>query len=170
MGQSKVRKGVIVAVGVLAIIVAAVVMLLRPDPAPQPTVTALNGQPLSLASLKGKVVMVNFWATSCPGCVKEMPELVNLYQNNKAAGFEVVAVAMQYDPADYVRNFTAQKGLPFTVALDADGSASQAFGGVKLTPTSFLIDRQGNLVQQFIGEPDFAALDKVIKNKLGEKA
>lgn len=168
MRQLKVRKGIIIAVALLALVGIAALLLLRPTPAPQPTVTALSGQSLPLASLKGKVVLINFWATSCPGCVKEMPDLAALYQNNRAAGFEVVAVAMQYDPPEYVRNFTREKALPFTVALDADGSASQAFGGVKLTPTSFLIDRRGNLVQQFIGEPDFAALDAVIKQKLKE--
>ncbi len=165
MGQSKVRKGLIV--GVVAVLIAvAGWMLLRADPAPQATVTALDGKPLSLASMKGKVVLVNFWATSCPGCVEEMPDLVKLYQNNHAAGFEILAVAMQYDPPDYVRNFTSQRQLPFTVALDGDGSASHAFGDIKLTPTSVLIDRQGNIVQQVIGSPDFAKLDKTIKNLL----
>lgn len=165
MGQSKVRKGLIV--GVVAMLIAvAGWMLLRSDPAPQATVTALDGKPLSLASMKGKVVLVNFWATSCPGCVEEMPDLVKLYQANHAAGFEILAVAMQYDPPDYVRNFTGQRQLPFTVALDSNGSASQAFGGIKLTPTSVLIDRQGNIVQQVIGSPDFATLDKTIKNLL----
>lgn len=123
------------------------------QPAPAINVTTLQGQSVSLSSLQGRPVLVTFWATTCPGCVKEMPHLVELYRELGPKGFEIVAIAMAYDPPEQVRELARQKQLPYTVALD-DGSAAHAFGDVKLTPTSFLIDPQGRIVQQKLGEMD----------------
>ena len=74
--------------------------------APAATFTTLEGKPITLNDLRGKVVLVNFSATSCPGCVKEMPDLIETYNQYKAKGFEIIAVAMSYDPPSYVVNFT----------------------------------------------------------------
>ena len=121
----------------------------------------------ALDSLRGKVVLVNFWATSCPGCVKEMPALADIYRKYQPRGLEVVAVAMNYDPPEYVRNYARQRDLPFTIALDTTGNAAKAFSQVKLTPTTFVIDREGHIIQQTIGELDFAQLKTLLEQQLG---
>jgi peroxiredoxin len=139
---------------------------LRAPLAPATDFRTLDGRPLSLDALRGKVVLVNFWATSCPGCVKEMPELIETWRAYRPRGFEVVAVAMQYDPPNYVAKFTRDRGLPFAVALDVDGSAARAFGDVQLTPTSVLIGRDGRIIEQKIGELDFARFRATLERAL----
>jgi peroxiredoxin len=155
---------------VVALVVAGGAALLLTDrqEAPKAVFTLLSGEKLPLDSLRGKVVLVDFWATSCPGCVKEMPQLVETHNKYQGQGFETVAVAMSYDPPEYVKAFAAKNGLPFKVALDADGGNAKAFGDVRLTPTSFLIDRQGHVVQRILGEPDFVKLHQLIEQKLAQ--
>ena len=163
------KKIIVSALAVAALIGVVVLLLPAKQTAPQTTFTTLSGSSLALDSLRGKVVLVNFWATSCPGCVKEMPELIKTYQKYHAQGLETVAVAMSYDPPEYVKQFTEKNGLPFTVALDTSGAASQAFGNVQLTPTTFVIGKDGEIVQQFLGEPDFAKLHALLEQELAKK-
>jgi peroxiredoxin len=135
-------------------------------PAPDVTFISIKGDKISTESLRGKVVMVNFWATSCTTCVKEMPHMVETYNKYKAQGMEFVAVAMQYDPPNYVLNFTETRKLPFTVAIDSAGDIARQFGDVSLTPTTFLIDKNGRIIKRYVGEPDFPALHKLIEKEL----
>ena len=135
-------------------------------PAPDVTFISIKGDKISTDSLRGKVVMVNFWATSCTTCVKEMPHMVETYEKYKAQGMEFVAVAMQYDPPNYVLNFTETRKLPFTVAIDSAGDIARQFGDVTLTPTTFLIDKNGKIIKRYVGEPDFPALHKLIEKEL----
>ena len=134
--------------------------------APAAEFTSLAGDKLSLAGLKGKVVLVNFWATSCAGCVAEMPKLVATYNKYRGRGFETIAVAMSYDPPNYVVAYSQKNALPFTVSLDPTGVLAQSFKDVQLTPTSFLIDKQGRIIQRVVGEPDFARLHALIEKEL----
>jgi peroxiredoxin len=158
MGSKQYHKFIIYAVlgGVLAVLVY--MGLTQKASAPALTMTTLSGQTIDLAQLRGKTVVVNFWATSCPGCVKEMPQLVDVYQRYHGKGLEIVAVAMNYDPAENVRQFTAEQRLPFPVVMDTQGDIAHAFGEVKLTPTSFVIDADGHIAEQTIGDLDFARL------------
>ncbi len=138
--------------------------------APNVSVTRLDGQTLTTSALRGKVVFVNFWATTCTTCVGEMPKVIATYNKFAARGFDTVAVAMDYDNPAWVRDYTQRKGLPFTVALDSKGEAARAFGNIRLTPTSFLIDKKGHIVQQYLGEPDWGALHARIEKLLAEQA
>lgn len=137
------------------------------QPAPTVTFTTLGGQSIAMDQLKGKMVLVNFWATTCPGCIAEMPQLIETYRKHQPQGFELVAVAMSYDPTEQVRNFTDKQRLPFPVALDQDASLAMAFGDVKLTPTAILIDQQGNIIARTVGELDFTALNQQLESSLG---
>jgi peroxiredoxin len=119
-----------------------------------------------MQSLRGKVVMVNFWATSCVTCIKEMPDMVETYNKYKHKGLDFVAVAMSYDPPNYVLNYAQTRNLPFKVALDTQGELAQSFGNVQLTPTTFLIDKKGNIIKRYLGEPDFAALHQLLEKEL----
>jgi peroxiredoxin len=134
--------------------------------APQVTYISIKGDKIGPEQLRGKVVMVNFWATSCVSCVREMPQMVETYNKFKAQGLEFVAVAMKYDPPNYVINFTETRQLPFTVALDSGGDIAKSFGDVSLTPTTFLIDKEGRIIKRYVGEPDFAALHKLLDKTL----
>ncbi len=135
-------------------------------PAPQVTFTSLQGENISMESLRGKVVLVNFWATSCIGCIHEMPEMIDTYRKYNTQGLETIAVAMSYDPPNYVVNYTEKNALPFKVALDVQGNIAQAFGDVKLTPTTFIIDKRGNIIKRILGEPDFAQLRTLLEKEL----
>lgn len=157
----------IVLVVLLLAVGGAVAYALTSKPAAPPvSVTALNGQTIDLTQLRGRVVLVDFWATSCPGCVEEMPLLTQTYERYKDKGVQVVAVAMNYDQPAYVANFATRYQLPFTVAIDSDGSAAKAFGNVQLTPTSFIINRKGKIVAQKIGNWKPAELDKALDKAL----
>jgi len=132
---------------------------------PDATFTLLSGQKISTADLKGKVYLVNFWATSCTTCMHEMPQMVQTYNRFKGEGLEFVAVAMNYDAPMYVQNYAQTRQLPFKVAFD-DGSAAKQFGNVQLTPTTFVIDRNGKILKRYVGEPQFAELDQLLQKAL----
>ena len=138
------------------------------QPAPDVAYTLLDGKQTSLQSLRGKVVLVNFWATSCTTCVHEMPKVIDTYQRYKSRGYDTVAVAMSYDPPAYVMNFAESRKLPFAVAIDNTGSVAKSFGDVRLTPTSYLINKRGEIVKRYVGEPDFAALHALVEQLLAE--
>ncbi|OJA86872.1 TlpA disulfide reductase family protein [Burkholderia ubonensis] len=155
---------------VAAIAVAGFFAFNGKSSAPDATFTLLSGQKISTASdLKGKVYLVNFWATSCATCMQEMPQMVETYNRFKGQGLEFVAVAMNYDPPMYVANYAQTRQLPFKVALD-DGSAAQQFGNVQLTPTTFVVDKDGKILKRYVGAPQFAELDALLKKALGNAA
>ncbi len=136
--------------------------------APQVTFTSIKGEKITTDSLRGKVVLINFWATDCVICIREMPHIVSTYRKYQALGFETIAVAMKYDPPNYVLDYTEKNKLPFRVALDPQDSLAKSFGDVKLTPTTFIIDKQGRVVARILGEPDFAKLHQLLEEKLRE--
>ncbi|MBF0803864.1 MULTISPECIES: peroxiredoxin [Neisseria] len=153
-----------------ALIVAALLaFILWPQNRPVPAFSLpdLSGKTISNADLPGKVTLVNFWYPSCPGCVSEMPKLVQTANDYKNKDFQIIAVSLPYDPLESVRNYAAERRLPFTVMYDAEGKTGQAFG-VKVAPTSFFINKQGELLKTFVGEPDFAALRREIDNELAK--
>jgi peroxiredoxin len=151
-----------------AIAFAAFALWSARPPAPQVTFVSLQGEKITIASLRGKVVLVNFWATDCVTCIKEMPDITATYNKYRAQGFETIAVAMRHDPPNYVLNYVEKNKLPFKVALDPMGELAKAFGEVKLTPTTFVIDKQGKVVTRILGEPDFAKLHALLEEKLKE--
>ncbi|PVE41447.1 TlpA family protein disulfide reductase [Limnohabitans planktonicus] len=138
------------------------------DRAPESTFVLLDGSKVTSKQLQGKVALVNFWATSCTTCVAEMPELVATYNKFKDRGYVTLAVAMSYDPPSYVVNFAQSRQLPFGVAIDNSGAVAREWGDIQLTPTTFLVNKQGDIVKRFVGTPDFAQLHKLIEKLLNE--
>ena len=134
--------------------------------APQAHFKTLSGEAFDTSDLRGKVVLVNFWATTCVTCVEEMPRMIETEKRYQAQGLETVAVAMDYDPPNRVLDYATAHQLPFKVALDIDGAVARAFGNVRLTPTSFLIDRQGRVIRRYLGEPDFRELRTLVEKEL----
>lgn len=153
------------ALGVLVVVIAlgAYFIVAQKSPAPSISLTTLQGEKLEMNALRGKVVLVNFWATSCTTCIKEMPALIETHRKYAPQGYETLAIAMDYDTPGFISAYALKTNLPFKVAHDADGAAAKAFGDIRLTPTTFLVDRQGNIVKRYLGEPDFAALHAEIE-------
>jgi peroxiredoxin len=136
--------------------------------APESTFVLLDGSKKTTADLKGKVTLVNFWATSCTTCVAEMPKMVSTYEKFHAKGYEHLAVAMSYDPPSYVVNYAQTRKLPFGVAIDNTGAVARAWGDVQLTPTSYVVNKKGEIVKRYVGEPNFAELHQLIEKLLAE--
>lgn len=136
--------------------------------APQSSFVMLDGTQKDTSQLKGKVTLVNFWATSCVTCIAEMPKLISTYGKYSSQGFDTIAVAMSYDPPSYVVNFAQTRKLPFNVAIDNTGTVAKAWGDVQLTPTTYLVNKRGEIVKRYIGEPDFAELHHLIETLLAE--
>ena len=136
--------------------------------APMASYVLLDGSQKTTADLKGRVTLVNFWATSCVTCVAEMPKIIATYDKYHAQGFDTLAVAMSYDPPSYVVNYAQTRKLPFQVAIDNTGAAASAWGSVQLTPTTFLVNKRGEIVKRYVGEPDFADLHRLIEKLLAE--
>ncbi len=137
--------------------------------APASTMILLDGKPFTTEAMKGKVTLVNFWATSCTTCVAEMPEIIATYNKFAPQGYDTVAVAMSYDPPAFVVNFAESRKLPFKVAIDNTGAVAKAWGDVKLTPTTYLVNKKGEIVKRYVGTPDFVALHALIGQLLAEK-
>ena len=138
------------------------------DAAPESTFVLLDGSKKTTSDLKGKVTLVNFWATSCTTCVAEMPKMVSTFEKYRAKGYEHMAVAMSYDPPAYVVNYAQTRKLPFSVAIDNTGAIARAWGDVQLTPTTYVVDKKGEIVKRYVGEPNFAELHQLIEKLLAE--
>lgn len=161
-------KKLIIPIAFLGLLIFLVFSLSNKSQAPDVTFTTLEGKKISMRDLQGKVVLINFWATDCPGCIKEMPDLIHTYERYKAKGFEIISVAMPYDPPAQVLNYTRQKALPFPVMHDGMAEIVQAFGGINLTPTAYIFDKRGNRLQRTIGELDFAKLTQLLDVELAK--
>ena len=159
-------KILVISLGVLALLVFLAFSLTKNSLAPNVTFTTITGQKINMADLRGKVVLVSFWATDCSVCVREMPDLVNTYNAYKAKGFEVIAVAMPYDPPAQLLNYVTQKALPFPVMHDGFGEIIKQFDGVNLTPTAYIFDKQGKRLQYTIGALDFEKLNQLLDKEL----
>ena len=140
------------------------------ETAPEVRYATLAGQNFATSDLRGKVVLINFWATSCEVCVREMPMMVETYRKYSPRGYEMVAVAMSYDHPNLVADYVQKNSLPFKVALDSDGAIARQWDNVQLTPTTFVIDRRGRIVKRYVGAPKAAELHAVLDKALAEPA
>jgi peroxiredoxin len=138
------------------------------EAAPDVEYVLLDGARVRTAAWRGRVVLVNFWATTCAVCVREMPQIVATHRKFHDRGFDTVAVAMRYDPPASVALYAESRRLPFGVAIDNTGVIARAYGEVQATPTSFLLDKRGAVARRIVGEPDFVALHRQIDELLAE--
>jgi len=127
----------------------------RGSPAPFFDLPRLDGEPLSLSELRGKVVLVNFWATWCKPCEDEMPAMELLYTALRPEGFELVAISVD-DERSQVAAFRDKLQLSFPILLDSEREASSAYQTFHF-PESFLIGRDGTVVERYIGPKNWAS-------------
>ncbi|MBK8453577.1 MAG: TlpA disulfide reductase family protein [Thiofilum sp.] len=128
--------------------------------APNATVTTIDGEKIELASLKGNPYLVVFWATDCPGCVEEIPDLIKFKQDPATNSVPVIAIAMPHDNIAAIRTMREQKQMNYSIAFDQDGALTKAFGGVKVTPTNFLVNAEGKIVLAKMGNLGLQDLQK----------
>lgn len=136
---------------VLVVIVSALINSVSTNAAPDVIFSTITGKKIALRDLRGKPIIVTFWATDCASCIKEIPHLIELYRQYHEQGLEIIAVAMAYDPPNRVIDMTHAQQLPYHVALDMQAENAHAFGDVSLTPTTFLIAPDGSIALQKTG-------------------
>jgi thiol-disulfide isomerase/thioredoxin len=114
--------------------------------------TTLTGESYTLKSLQGRPVLISFWASDCAPCLAEIPALKSIYQQYSTQGLMLIAVAMSYDPPNQVLKTVQEAQIPYPVALDPDNHLATAFAEVKFTPSLFLLNQQGQVVYQNVGQ------------------
>lgn len=165
----KLKKESVIAGLTLMVILAFAAIWLVPAglrPAPPLIGQTLDGRTLTLEQLRGRPVLVTFWATTCPSCVEEIPHLIELYKALNPRGLEIVGVAMAYDPPDQVQAMAAQRQIPYPIVMDRQERIAQAFDNVRLTPTTVLISPEGRIVQYHLGLLDISELRNAIEAML----
>ncbi|HEX9106136.1 MAG TPA: TlpA disulfide reductase family protein [Longimicrobiales bacterium] len=136
-------------------------------PAPDLHVTTLRGDTLSLAGLRGKVVLVNFWATWCPPCRAEMPGFQKVYEARQGKGLVILGLSTDDDGPVPVAGFLVARGITYPIAMSTIPT-EHLFGGINSLPTTFLIDREGRIRYQVQGIFARPALERAVDKLLDE--
>ncbi|RBW69002.1 peroxiredoxin family protein [Bacillus taeanensis] len=134
------------------------------DKAPNFTLENLKGEQVSLSDFRGKKVLLNFWATWCPPCKEEMPEMEEFYEKN-GAKMEIIAVNLtmfEHDQAN-VAPFIKEYGLTFPVLLDKEGEQAKVYQAITI-PTSYIVDEKGIIQQKIVGPMTYEMMEKIIQN------
>jgi peroxiredoxin len=162
------KTSIYIAVAIAAVLLVVLSIKLTRQSAQAPTInfTLINGKQLSLADMRGKPVLVSFWSTTCKICIRKTPEMNALYNKLHPDGFEMIAVAMPYDPPTRVVEFAKKLAMPYPVALDHEATIVQAFGNVRVTPTNFLITSDGKIAWRKLGELDVTRLGVTIQQMI----
>ena len=134
-------------------------------PVPQFTLSSLDGKTVAMKDLSNKVVVIDFWATWCGPCREEIPHLNKLYADYKGQGLEIIGISMDDGP-DVVREFARELRMEYPLVMGNDELAEQ-FGGILGLPTTFIVDRKGNIVRKFVGLPPAEALNRVVRELVG---
>lgn len=160
------KKNKIISIFLIAFVAVLLFLSLQNNSVKNLNLITISGEKITSQQLLGKITLINFWATDCPGCINEMPGLIETYNQYKDQGLEVIAVAMYYDPPSRVISFTKNNNLPFPVVLDTNKEIISKFNNVKLTPTSIILDKNGYVINTIIGEIDFNEFNKNLINLL----
>lgn len=141
-----------------ALVAFASPALAQDQKAPDFSLKDLTGRTVKLSDYKGKVVLINFWATWCPPCKVEIPDLVKVYDTYKKKGFVILAISLDDDPGKVVPPFVVDFKKDKKVSINypmlvGDEAVNDAFGGIRGIPTTFLIDRKGVIRKKYIGPP-----------------
>jgi|TARA_B110000037_G_C17002802_1_gene457954 peroxiredoxin len=161
------NKNIIISLFCLLILLTSIVLIsFQRETIDDLDMTSIKGQNITSQDLLGNVVLINFWATDCTGCIAEMPDLIKTFNKYKDENFQLIAVSMFYDPPNRVLSFSKKNNLPFPVVLDFEKKIMSKFNGVTLTPTSFLINHEGEIINKIIGEIDFNEFNKLLETAL----
>ncbi|NQT33107.1 MAG: TlpA family protein disulfide reductase [Candidatus Omnitrophica bacterium] len=133
--------------------------------APDFTLKDLEGNPFSLSNVKGKVVILDFWATWCPPCRMEIPHFQALSTEYKDKGLVVIGIALDDGGAAVVGPFAKSNGVTYPILI-GNQQVAAAYGGIRGIPTTFIIDRKGRIVEKYVGYRDKEVFESAIKDHL----
>jgi peroxiredoxin len=151
MMKPAIRNTLLLLIGIVAIFVILTFMTYSEKTMPDISFTDIDGASHQLSDYNGQPILVIFWATDCPGCIMEMPELIALHQEYADKGLAMIGVAMPHDRPEHIQAMRQQKQLPYLITWDQTGAVTEAFDNVRVTPTHFLISPQGEIVMRKIG-------------------
>lgn len=152
--------------GGLLLAASLTVFLSKPAPAPDVSFKTITNKTIQLKDLQGKAVLITFWASNCPSCLKEIADFKRLYQDYHESGLEIIAIAMYYDRPNYVVDTSTSNQIPYDIVLDLGGQLAKSFGDVSLTPTTFLLNPKGEIIFQATGTFDLELMQKRIESTL----
>lgn len=127
----------------------------------------LSGAVITSSSFEGKVLLIDFWATWCPPCRDEIPSFIELQNTYKDQGFEIIGISLDQNKADLVA-FVPANNMNYTVLHDTTNVTPTAFGGIQGIPTTFLVNKKGNIVQKWVGYHPKDVFETEIKKLLAE--
>ena len=133
--------------------------------APDFTLPDLEGNSLTLSDFKGRVIILNFWATWCPPCRREIPDFVELYEKYKDEGLLIIGVNLDRGDSRSVKQFSKEYKINYPIVL-GNVNVTQDYGGVRAIPTTFVIDRKGNIKEKYVGYQPRATFEDAVKRLL----
>ena len=133
--------------------------------APDFTLRDLDGQPFRLSDTKGKVVILDFWATRCPPCRRELPSFESLYREYKDRGLVIVGISLDRGAVSAVKLFVETNGISYPILI-GDQGITGLYGGIRYIPTTFMIDREGRVREKFVGYRSKEVFESAIKELL----
>ncbi|MDP2921989.1 MAG: TlpA disulfide reductase family protein [Candidatus Omnitrophota bacterium] len=134
-------------------------------PAPEFLLKDLGGAETKLSDLKGKVIILDFWATWCPPCRAEIPHFISLYDQYRNKGLEIIGIAMDNNPKRVLPDFIKDNGISYPILLGHQ-DVYDLYGGIPVLPTTFIIDKEGNVRKKYIGYNEKEAFEKAVKELL----
>jgi peroxiredoxin len=138
----------------------------NPVPAPDLTLETMDGRQINLADQNGKVVLVNFWATWCAPCRKEIPDLINLYSEMKDEGLMIVGIAVDQEGAEVVEPYVQKQDINYPIVLDPDQSTEKHFDAMYGLPTTYVVNPEGKIVRRVLGVFPVEEMTPTLKNML----
>ena len=133
--------------------------------APDFVLPTLEGKNLRLADFSGKVIILDFWATYCPPCRREIPEFIELYNKYMDKGLVIIGVSLDRGNIEGLKTFCQNEGVNYPIAIGND-EVTASYGGIRYIPTTFIIDKNGNIVKKFIGYTSINVFEREIEKLL----
>ena len=153
---------------ICVLLMAAVLSAQQVKPAPDFSLTDLQGRKLNLADYRGKVILLDFWATWCVPCQTEIPRFIEWQKKYGDQGFQVIGISMD-DDARAARKFVKRYKLNYPAAMGTEKLA-KSYGGILGLPANLIVDREGRIVAKHVGETDLAVLEAEIRSQLEQSS